>query len=363
MCSRSAAFLFLSVLFTTLFTSCKKRHTIPAMAFYHWTVASDSYDATEQQRAALQHFKTTHLYIKVMDIDWDEIYGVYPITTVAVSSLANSITDSVAIVPVVFITVRALEKTADKDIAGLAQKIFLKTNQLCGRKLYEMKAGESVITDTSFTYNELQLDCDWTASTQQKYFALLTQVKKLAPQKRITSTLRLHQYRYPKKTGVPPVDELYLMCYNTGEVKNLDEKNSIFDYDKAKAYFKDANKYPEKLNFALPAFSWSIIFKNNRFYKIDNEIDDDFFEDTTVVKQRSSNTWLLVVDTVIHNNFLRKGDIIKQEKISPLAMWQAAHLCSTAINSDSFNVVFYDISHIKPNDYEAVQNAFSTFMY
>jgi hypothetical protein len=46
-----------------------------------------------------------------------------------------------------------------------------------------------------------------------------------------------------------------------------------------------------------------------------------------------------------------------------LAMQQAARLCTKAVNSERFKVVFYDIDHINPNNYEAVQKAFDFFNF
>ncbi len=349
-----------------LFASSCRRHTKPQLAFYHWSV-NTSYGGGQRIDSVLHHFNNKTLYTKIMDIDWDEAYGVYPSTTVSMEQLRDRIgafnSDTFHITPVIFITVKALQKTDDTAIARLAQKIVLKTTRLVqDRNVYDNGVFKDII-DTMVHYDELQLDCDWTASTQKKYFALLTEIKKLLPQKSISSTLRLHQFAYPQKTGVPPADELYLMCYNTGELKKLNEANSIFNYAAAKQYFDRAGTYPKKLNFALPAFDWVIIFKNEKFYKIDNALDDDFFGDTTIVRPRINNTWYMLVDTVVHNIFLRKGDVLKWEKITPGALQQAAQLCRGAVNSSDFKVVLYDIDHIKPDQYEAVEKAFNSFVF
>jgi len=87
------------------------------------------------------------------------------------------------------------------------------------------------------------------------------------------------------------------------------------------------------------------------------------FADTLIVKHEKDNIYLMQVDTVINNNFLRAGDILKWEKISPGDMQQAAQLCSKAINSDNFKVVFYDIDHVNKTDYEAIHKAFSYFSF
>ena len=60
---------------------------------------------------------------------------------------------------------------------------------------------------------EIQIDCDWTKSTKDKYFYLLKKIKELS-KKEISCTLRLYPYKYPEIMGVPPVDKAMLMCYN-----------------------------------------------------------------------------------------------------------------------------------------------------
>ncbi len=367
MFKRFTAVLFCSIFFTISFIFCRQTRK-PQLAFYHWKVDSrDNYISGVQERKAIQFFNTRQLFVKIMDIDWDELFGVYPVTTYSVENLYNKIgdktLDTIVITPVIFITTMALEKTDSINIKDLAQKIILKTEQLVkGRTIYT-EHGKKLVNDSTITYEEIQLDCDWTNSIQKKYFSLITEIKRLWPQKLITATLRLHQYKYPEKTGVPPADELYLMCYNTGEVKKLTEKNSIFDYEKAKRYFENTLPYPKKLNFALPAFDWVIIFKSGQFYKIDNNINENLFSDTNAVKYFKDHAYVMQKDTVINNIFLRRNDLLKWEKISHEALQQAAQLCKKAINSESFKVVFYDIDHINPDNYESIQKSFDYFNF
>ncbi|MFL9483888.1 hypothetical protein ACI6Q2_14010 [Chitinophagaceae bacterium LWZ2-11] len=366
---RSVGGALFTLLFCAFFFSCKRK-TKPELAFYHWSVnPTYNYQLFAQKQNTVKELKPSALFVKIMDIDWDNIYEAYPSTTFSFENLSTSLGDSIVkslhLIPAIFITNKALEKTDSSKIPELARKIVLKTDQLVkGRRKYDAYTGEKLVIDSNIHYNELQLDCDWTAGTQKKYFALLTNIKKLLPHNSISSTLRLHQYKYPTKTGVPPVDEVYLMCYNTGDVKKPEEKNSIFDYQKAKPYFEHISGYPKKLNFALPAFSWCVIFKDNKFYKIDNNIDVSFFSDAAATqKYDQNNLYQILTDTVINNNFLRRGDLIKWEHLSDADMQQAADLCARAANSENFRVVFYDLDHINTNNYETIHKAFNRFNF
>ena len=362
---KSSIYLLQFCFISIILFSCKKSYH-PHLSFYHWSISEtgESYHAKHND-SVLYQFQSKKLYIKIMDIDWDENYGVYPSTHYFLDDYLyysnHKLSDSFHIVPVIFITNRALEKTDTGAIKDLAQKIVLKAKFLVqGQRRYDSSNVKTII-DSSIRYNELQFDCDWTASTQKKYFLLLSYIKEQAADKMITSTLRLHQYKYPSRTGIPPVDELTLMCYNTGDIKNPDEVNSIFNYQKAKEYFTGNSAYPKKLNFALPAFDWTIIFKNNRFYKIDNAITEEFFADTNTTRIKLNNQYIMLKDTVLNNVFLRKGDILKRETISNEDLIKAAKLCSKARNSPDFDVIIYDIAHVNSNNYEAVKTALDCF--
>ena len=70
---------------------------------------------------------------------------------------------------------------------------------------------------------EIQLDCDWNSSTQKKYFNLIEEMKLYPTWENIvwSATIRLHQLKYPKQTGVPPVNKGVLMFYNMGNFLQL----------------------------------------------------------------------------------------------------------------------------------------------
>ncbi len=73
----------------------------------------------------------------------------------------------------------------------------------------------------------LQIDCDWTTKTAPKYFYFLQQIREkldahedggtFASLAMLSATIRLHQVKYPEKSGMPPVDKGVLMFYNMGE--------------------------------------------------------------------------------------------------------------------------------------------------
>jgi hypothetical protein len=91
----------------------------------------------------------------------------------------------------------------------------------------------------------------------------------LPPETRLSATIRLHQYKFPDRTGVPPADRGLLMFYNTGDIHDPDEPNSIFQPAAAEKYLHGAPpRYPLPLDVALPVFSWTLIYRDGDLWKI-----------------------------------------------------------------------------------------------
>jgi hypothetical protein len=83
---------------------------------------------------------------------------------------------------------------------------------------------------------ELQVDCDWTLRSREKYFALLSDVRRLLKEHgmNLSATIRLHQLSQP----APPVDYGALMVYNTADPRRLTDHNPILDIRDVEPYMK-----------------------------------------------------------------------------------------------------------------------------
>lgn len=155
---------------------------------------------------------------------------------------------NVEIVPVVYLTVSALKITNSETRSELARNMIQK------------------LESQWQPIHEFQLDCDWTASTRDAYFELVNMIQDLRPRWTVGATIRLHQLKYRGQTGIPPVDYGVLMLYNTGNVTDPKEHNSILSTEVVKKYLRP--DYPLKLRIALPAFSLVVIFQNGSFHSI-----------------------------------------------------------------------------------------------
>lgn len=117
---------------------------------------------------------------------------------------------------------------------------------------------------------EIQIDCDWTAATHDDYFKFLELLKKESSVP-MSVTLRLHLVKDRDKTGIPPVDRVYLMCYATSSPLENSDHNSILDLGILKNYLAHIQDYPiKKMTVALPIYSWDIIENHLGKHKLIN---------------------------------------------------------------------------------------------
>ena len=118
-------------------------------------------------------------------------------------------------------------------------------------------------TNDVLNIREVQIDCDWTKSTELDFFRFLDSIRKLLGKHQIalSVTVRLHQLNME----VPPADRGVLMCYNTGAVRNVNTSNSIISSYEIAPYAGRLSCYSLPLDLAYPAFSWAVWFEDNNF--------------------------------------------------------------------------------------------------
>lgn len=210
--------------------------------------------------------------------------------------LEDSLSDK-EFVPVVYITLNALK--AMKGYEGvLARNIVTRVRNMC-----EYNDIPNV--------SELQLDCDWTKSTEKSYFALCDSVKlgitDLQLPWRLSSTIRLHKL----SKDVPPVDNGVLMVYNTGSFNDPDASNSIIDAKDIEPYLKHLSNYPLHLDVAYPTYSWQLLFRKRQFIGLLNGLN---LTDTTQFSSRGGNLFVAKRDIPYNDRLILKGDMVRQEK-------------------------------------------------
>ncbi len=297
----------------------------------------------------LHQLHCSRMYIRFFDVDWDTKNNTaMPVATVRMPQQKNT---ALAYVPVIFITQNALKNISDSSIHALALNIAELTQQLCS---------------ASGVYPpEIQVDCDWIGSMREKYFLLLQQLK-LQPyfrNKALSCTIRMHQVKYVQQSGVPPVDKGLLMCYNMGDLKKYDTRNSILDVEEAKAYLGKLNSYPLPLDVALPLFRWCLLFREGRFKGILRDIQPEEIGSNSLFSRQQTNVYRCTRDTLYKGYFLKEGDMLRTEAPSAAALTAMAAYTANRIRNKEMNVVFFDCDSIILSKYstDELEKVFSAY--
>jgi len=239
--------------FVILLVGCQQKRAVKT-SFYFWKTV---YQANNVEQSYLRHFNSDKLFVRILDVDRDINGGISPVAPI---KFKDKIPSGLQMVPVVFIVNEVLKEVNYAQIKKLASNIV----QFVDGKVKQ--AGKS-------SYSELQIDCDWTATTRTNYFLLLEEIKKHLNGKVISSTLRLHQLKNQEKSGIPPVDKVLLMCYNMGNLRKYGTQNSILDVQELKKYAaKNLAYYPMPIDVALPLFSWAVVFRNGNYAGISKRL-------------------------------------------------------------------------------------------
>lgn len=322
---RSLLSYLTGLLFLPVFVCChqdaqKPHHLTPA--FYYWQT---TYSLNQPETALLQRLASKKLYLRFFDVDWD--VGQRQAVPKAVIRFKAKPTVPV-IVPVVFITNRTLQHIQAGDIATLGSRIVQKIQQIA--------------REQGMHPAEIQLDCDWTGSTRERYFALLHTIRK-AINVPLSATIRLHQIKYVSQTGVPPVDRGMLMFYNMGDWKRPDTRNSIYDLDVAQRYTSYIDQYPLPLDFVMPLFRWTVVYRNNRFLTLLNNVDQRRLMGQSFLQmENDSNRFVAQHDTTAWGLSIRQGDLFRAEACTPLNLLRGkAELVSKIQNEKSTFALYH----------------------
>lgn len=286
-------FLFFAFVFCL---SCQKE-TAPkdvSRGIYYW---KSTFKLTDAERQTLDSCKIKKLYFKAFDVDWDFTKAqAIPKATI---KFEEEIPTNLTIIPTVFITNQVLKQSTDQQLDTTISFINKHIRTALKNK----------------NFDEIQFDCDWTISTRERYFYLLRAFKKIFPEKRLSATIRLHQIKFAHKTGIPPVERGMLMFYNMSNWKKTQIRNSIYDLDAASQYLATLDKYPLPLDVVMPIFRWAIIYRNNTFLTVINNLDNQALSQLNFLK-KDDNKFTVRADTSAFGISLRRGDMVRGEEVS-----------------------------------------------
>lgn len=316
----NSIFVSLLLIFALLF-SCKPDNN--KAHFYYW---KQEFSLNENQKQLLRETNSTKLYIKFFDV----VRGL-PTAKIQFSDELPKL----EIVPCIYITNESIEN--EVNIENLAFNV----NRLL----------QEILQKQNIEINEIQVDCDWTVSTKNKYFEFLNHFKSLQNEGvALSATLCLHQLKYPDKTGVPPADKVLLMCYNVGDIQNQEEENSIFELGKVEKYMDKKTTYPLPMDFALPVFSWAVVYRFEYLSFILNNVSFEELEQNQFLEKLANNTFRVKENHYFNNSYFYKDDILRHEAVSTEALKNVLPLFKNLKNKNS-ELLFFDLSNTNALNY------------
>jgi hypothetical protein len=323
-----------------LLCACHNKNDIPvpnpAPAVYFWRTAF-ALDTTEQT------FITRHsirkIYLRFFDVVLGKDNVPVPNGTVSFVSKAPQ---GVRIIPVVYIDRPCLIHTDN-----LAEKIV--------KRVTAMAEANDIHID------ELQIDCDWTSSTQSAFYQLLSNIHRLLNEQgkyMLSATIRLHQLNMTP----PPVDYGVLMCYNTGNLRDYNCRNSILDARDVQPFVKYLSHYSLALCAAYPIFSWKLLFEEKEFKAILREAN---LRDANYYKKENDSRYTVVrthsvpsPDAESFGMMVRAGDEVKCDTVSSATLLNVQRILEKERPSINKQTIIYSLNttDIKTySDYEMVK--------
>lgn len=279
---------------------------------YYWSTTW-SMDSSKMNFIRTHHIK--RLYVRYFDVVKDEAGNIVPNATIqfdtpsdtsstaALAETTSPIPKGIEVIPVVYIVndcLRPASQSATSSFQSTASSLKSSTTQLAQKILTRIQQ-ISEANDIPQT-KEIQIDCDWTASTQDTYFDFLKSLRKTAQAKgiQLSATIRLHQL----SMSPPPVDRGILMMYNTGDAKQLKCQKPILDMKDVAPYIQHLADYPLPLSAAYPLFRWNILFREGKFVGILHK-DDDYPilpSDSIVVRQPEMTDIMEAIKSINNQN-------------------------------------------------------------
>ena len=255
--SSAISALLLASLLIVMLAGCRRKESTaqPRRSVYCWQTTFAPNDSTVA--AFIRHQRITHIYLRYFDV---VMTNGTPMPNASVN-VVGRVPKGVTVTPVVYITNDCMKAIGQNhtEATDLANKILRRLGQMTST----LQLGP---------VNELQIDCDWTITTRRSYFDFLSTLRNLAHDQRLqlSTTIRFHQLTQP----VPPADRGVLMAYNTGDVRDINNRYPILDIADVKPYLRYLSTYQLPLSTAYPIFSWRVLFRGGHFVGILHSDDD-----------------------------------------------------------------------------------------
>ena len=265
-----------------IFCGCAQEKSQKVNSAYFWKTI---WKLDSAEIAFIKKYNISRIYVRYFDIV-EKNGKIVPNASLIPSQDVVNI--NCEVVPTVFIDVNCLKNNILEYTNKIVDRIFTMSETL----------GIKNIT-------QIQIDCDYTANSLNKYYNFLSKLKSILEEKNIklSVTIRLHQLTMP----APKVDYGVLMLYNTGDFRDRNCKNPILDYVDVEPYIKNIKNYNLPLSSAYPNFSWNLLFDGDKFKHI---LYGEDLSDSIVYKKISENLYKVVSSKEIPLSLQHNTDVI-----------------------------------------------------
>jgi hypothetical protein len=293
-------------------TACEHRPQVTA-GYYHWkgAYAPDSLEIAALCLAPV-------LYLRFFDVHAPAGQGPQPVGVLQAYRPTPCVQQ---VVPVVYITQATFRGMRPEEADMLADQLAGKLRGMARR--------------WGIPLRQVQLDCDWTASTRGLYFRLL---------RRVRQQLGCSQTRDTLAQGIPPADRVLLMAYNLEDVRQRHPRNSILHLPTLEGYLPAIRDYPLPMDVALPVFGWAAHYRKDRLLGLVPDADSRQLPDS-LFAPLEAHTFRMVKSGYFAGRYGYAGDVVKLEfperaQVLLAADWLRAHLPP---HTDSLSVLLYHL--------------------
>lgn len=300
--------------------------------FYYWKT---TYAVNKTEQAAIKNNCTKKIYFRLCDIEMGYDQKPHPENVMLWIDKPDT---SLTYFPVLYIKNEVFEALSIKDKLGNVTGINeLLVNDLA-EKIYRL--AKSSMEYVGLELTELQLDCDWNASTKDAFFYCLESIKKEDSQLEIAATVRLYQLKYNDIAGIPPVDKAVLMCYNMGDMYDAKGGNSIYDLDIIEDYLPKKQNYNDiPISIALPIYSWYLAYRNDQFKGIVRDLSKTELEH--FIKLDDAHYKCNTNDLGKYR--LQAGDILRFESITEKQLKLGKKMLVNKLPNWNNEIIYFDL--------------------
>lgn len=299
----------------------------PQLSFYYWKT---TFLLDQVERETLKNLAVRKLYIRYFDV-----------------GLKNG--TAVPITPVVFKEAVPLQEVV--PVIYIKNEVVL-SEQLNVKKLAHQLVDfvQQINDQNNIDSQEIQLDCDWTLMSKERFFALVEQLRKETDMK-ISATIRLHQVKFASKTGIPNVDRGVLMYYNMGRIA-ADSLNSIYDRQIAQKYTSGLKDYPLALDYALPIYSWVVHSRKGQVVRLISRLRVTDLEQQPHLHPLNKTQFVVEKEMEAFGFVFQVGDVLKVESISPDQLKEMTTDLYRASGKVPKEIILYDLNSKNINTYD-----------